>query len=133
MAPIYRGTTPVQKCYRGTVAISAIYRGTSLVFSTAAAGPVATTIPVYPSVRSAASVTHSSSTGTVTAETVNRPDGVQQGDLLVLYSVMDYGALSDLTVPTGFTQLGELSAGTSNVAHSVAYKVATASEPTTYT
>lgn len=94
---------------------------------------VETSIPVFPTVRSRTTATHSSASGTATGETIAKPDGVVSGDLLVLYTVVDSGALADITVPTGFTQLGELSAGAGNVMHSVAYKVAGTSEPTSYT
>lgn len=104
------------------------------ITNTAPPEPAVMELAIHPSVRSAASKTHSSSSGTVGAETVPVPVGVQAGDLLVLYGVMDSGTLSNLNPPSGFTVLGEMAASASNnVRHHVAYKVAGASEPATYT
>lgn len=89
-------------------------------------------LPVFPEVKSGRVTTHSSGSLNVTSEIVNKPDLVASGDLLILYTVMYGGTLADLTVPTGFTQLGEL-LYSGQTSHSVAYKVAGGSEPSSYT
>ena len=90
-------------------------------------------LPVFPEVKSGRVTTHSSGSLNVTSEIVNKPDLVASGDLLILYTVMYGGTLADLTVPTGFTQLGELLYSSGQTSHSVAYKVAGGSEPSSYT
>lgn len=91
-------------------------------------GYTTATVDVPARVRSYSEISHAYNGGT---RTVPRPVGVQAGDLLVLYALMDSGTLSNLTAPSGFTQLGRV--GGTGVRHLVAYKVATASEPANYT
>lgn len=133
MSPIFRGTTEVVDCFRGSVAVSAIYRGTALVWAKAnLVGFQDATVDINASIRSYKTTTHSSGAKTVTAETVTRPINVAAGDLLVLYTIADSGTTGDYVVPSGFTELGRV-IGSPGARHVVSYKVATASEPTTYT
>ena len=115
----------------GAAAVTAAYLGAAKIWPTGVAQTV--TLPSFPRVHSSTPTTHSSSTGTVTAETVAVPPGAASGDLLVLYSVMDGGVLTDLVAPSGFTELGKLIGAANTTASMVSYKVAGASEPTTYT
>lgn len=72
------------------------------------------------------STTTSNGTGSV-----DKPSGTTTGDLLIAWVTRDGAGSGSLTMPAGWTQigttthLGDMSAG-------IAYKVATASEPTTY-
>jgi hypothetical protein len=81
-----------------------------------------------PAFRSAASAILTGASGT--ALTIARPSGVQAGDLL-LAQIRYRDPVTGLTAPAGWTLVGTITSGQAN--HAVLYKVATASEPTSYT
>ncbi len=85
-----------------------------------------------PAYRSASSVASFSSADGVVA--VGKPAGVAAGDFLLLVWGLCYtnAATSSQTYPSGFTPLWEFNATPSNAGLALAYKVAGASEPGTY-
>lgn len=86
------------------------------------------TVDVNPAVRAYATSTHASTAGT---ETATRP-AAEAGDLLVLYTLADSGTSASIVVPPEFTELSRV-IGNPGVRYVVSYRVAGASEPTTYT
>ena len=64
---------------------------------------------------------------------VNKPTGVVEGDVLIGVVQSQYYDYADLTIPTGWTFLEGRDSGTLGGHSKVAYKVAGASEPASYT
>lgn len=118
----------------GVQPATGIAAATSGVSGTATGGSALPSIPLLPTVWTSAGKSHAANSLDVLSEKVPVPPRVRAGDLLILYTTMNLGTLADVQVPTGFTQLGELlPVGGTGARHSVAYKVAGASEPATYT
>lgn len=72
----------------------------------------------------------SNNTSSVAANTVTKPTGVIEGDLLVAFMAGDTGASQTWTQPSGWTEVID-KGSTPNIA--ISYKVATDSEPADYT
>jgi len=68
-----------------------------------------------------------------TSVTVNTPSGVQAGHLLVAHIAWESNSNLISSVPADWTQIFNATAGTRAIRHALYYKVATASEPTSYT
>lgn len=128
--PLFRGSSPVTKVYRGSSLVQKIYRGSTLVADFGA--PPA---PTRAFIRDVAVSQHPAG-GSATAKTFNRPANVVAGDLLLLFALSDEDAIASFTPPTGFTHptgTAEALSGTNRAIVSISQKVATGSEPSTYT
>jgi hypothetical protein len=68
-----------------------------------------------------------------TSVTVNTPSGVQAGHLLIAHISWESNSNLISSVPSGWTQIFNATAGTRAIRHALYYKVATASEPSSYT
>jgi len=82
--------------------------------------------PETPLFRSAASAIVTGASGTTL--TIARPDGVEPGDLLL--AQIRHRSTSTLTPPAGWTEISTITRSTAH--HGVYYKIADASEPTSY-
>lgn len=123
------GADTPAKAYVDGAAVSKLYLGSSLVADYSAA-------PARAFIRDQAVSYHSSATANASQEVVNRPANVVAGDLLLLLTFADLGAITAYTPPTGFaapTGTAEAVAASGLVMLSVAQKVATSSEPSSYT
>ena len=71
----------------------------------------------------------------VSEYTVDRPSGVQEGDLLIVTIAGRHGTSSSnsATYPTGWQQIQSAVGGSTESVMFVAYKIATSSEPASYT
>lgn len=114
------GTAGLQ--YDQTVDLSGEAIGSAEFIGTASVGAVQTI-----ALRGAGQTV--SSTGTTIA--FNKPTGLAAGDVLLAF-VSDYHNTS-ITAPSGWVQIGSTTTDTSNDGHTAWYKVAGASEPTSYT
>jgi poly(3-hydroxybutyrate) depolymerase len=117
------GPTPITAMRVGSTEISRVYQGANLVYELAAA-----TIPATVRSITAASIAYNT-----TAKTIAKPAGTATGDLLLLAIHIDYGAMSAFAPPSGFTVLQSIDQGNNLSKCLIAYKVATASEPASYT
>ncbi|MEN9839288.1 MAG: hypothetical protein RL177_767 [Bacteroidota bacterium] len=90
-------------------------------------------LSVFPALLSAQPVWQSSVTavGTAATATVNRPASTESGDLLVVGVMFEKGTDVVITPPTGWTLIGRTDTGSNN-GMATYFKVATASEPTSY-
>ncbi|MEU8151764.1 hypothetical protein, partial [Nonomuraea sp. NPDC048901] len=68
-----------------------------------------------------------------TPYTIAKPSGVVSGDVLVLCQYADFGALTDMVTPSGWTQIGSVDAASSSDLHGKVWvRTAGGSEPSTY-
>lgn len=121
--PITVGTAPIAAMRVGPTEIARVYQGANLVYELAAS-----VLPAALRSVSAASIAYNA-----TAKTIAKPAGVVAGDLLLLAVHVDYGAAGSLTAPSGFTALQSIDQGANLSKCLIAYKVAGASEPASYT
>jgi len=65
--------------------------------------------------------------------TVNTPSGVQAGHLLIAHIVWESNSDLISSVPSGWTQIFNATAGTRVIRHALYYKIAASNEPSSYT
>lgn len=116
--PIKFGSDDIAAIFSGSDALSRVYSGSSIVWT---AGIIA------PSVRGSSTATDISNTSI----TCNKPTGTQEGDFLVAFLNLRR-TVTSITPPSGWTLLESALTG-SERAFGIYYKVATASEPSSYT
>lgn len=120
------GVDAATAAFVGSDSVSKLYLGSDLVADYSAT-------PSRAFIRDVGIAYHLSTANT--NEVANRPANVVAGDLLLLITVADFGAITAFTPPTGFahpTGTAELVGGSNLVMVSISQKVATGSEPTTY-
>lgn len=116
------------RVYMGGQRIARVYVGGQRIWDEPTAEPAPEVVPANIVGTSNTNVAYST-----TAKTIGKPTGVAAGDMLFAVASCDWGTAEAFNLPSGFTALAKHDRGANLPKMLFGYKIATASEPTSYT